>query len=234
MNAPKSLRRMACLLLCFAMLLQPLAVLATGTESAELMVNGIFADTNGDGKADGWSYYTGSAAECPSTLGEDGITINADSSGTPQRLTVHQTVNVTAGTTYRLTGRYQVTSTASGSLEIRYNAGGPNQRLAYHTSKTDGWQRFDLTFTGCEKVKVETAVSSGATMTVQIRSFSLTEVVVEEPEDDNNLIVNPTYETTDISAISGWNYYPAYASNAGTNSESLAKRRRSIFAHIPA
>ena len=374
MKAPKFLRSLACLLICFAMLLQPMAVLATGATPAELIVNGTFADADSNGKADGWSYYIGSAVECPSVLGEDGITINADSTSTAQRLTVHQTVSgLTAGNTYRFTARYQVTSTAKGSLEIRYNAGGSNTTIAKHTSKTDGWitidqeivptgtsfkiefvvsqgatltcsiddvsltevaaeeeepeitnlllnstfadadndtkadfwnywngtavaapsavgedgltitadstsetqrltvhqtvsgldasktyrftgdyniistgkgafeigytpnatgsrinavklysktdgwQSFDVTFTGCESVKVETAVSSGATMTVQINNFSLTEVIEEEPEDDGNLIVNPTYLTEDISSVPSWNYYPAYAANAGTN-----------------
>ena len=374
MKASKFLRSLACLLICFAMLLQPMTVLAASAPPVELMVNGTFADGNGDGKADGWSYYFGSVTEAPSTLGEDGITINADSTGGSQRLTVHQTVSgLTAGGTYHLTGRYQVSSTSYGSLEIRYNAGGSNVTIAKHTSKTDGWitldeeivttgtsikleivvsqgatltcsvddisltevvieedpektnelllngkfadgdndgkadswtywngtaiaanssvdenglsitadstggaqrltvhqtvtgldasktyrftgdyniistgkgsfeigyipnasgsrtnavklysktdgwQSFDVTFTGCESVKVETAISSGATMTVQINNYSLTEVVEEEPEDDGNLIVNPSYETNDISAVPSWNYYPAYGANAGTN-----------------
>lgn len=374
MKAPNPLRRLICLLICFAMVLQPMMFLTAAAESNELIVNGDFSiDADGNGKADGWTYWFGTVTECPSTIGEDGITINADSTTETQRLTVHQTASLVAGKTYRLTMRYQVTSTARGSLEIRHNALGSNQRVAYHTSKTDGWQTvdtefvaasgsmkleivvsqgatlvcsvddvsltevvveeeepesaellvngtyaddngdgkadswnywngtavaapsacgedgltitadstsetqrltvhqtvtgldasktyrftgdynilstgkgafeigytpnatgsrinavklysktdgwqsFDVTFTGCESVKVESAVSSGATMTVQVNNFSLTEVVEEEPEDDGNLIVNPGYVTEDISAIPSWNYYPAYAANVGTN-----------------
>ena len=374
MKAPNPLRRLICLLICFAMVLQPMMFLTAAAESNELIVNGDFSiDADGNGKADGWSYWFGSVTECPSTIGEDGITIHADSTTETQRLTVHQTASLVAGKTYRLTMRYQVTSTARGSLEIRHNALGSNQRVAYHTSKTDGWQTvdtefvaasgsmkleivvsqgatlvcsvddvsltevvveveepetaellvngnyaddnddgkadswnywngtavaapsacgedgltitadstsetqrltvhqtvtgldasktyrftgdynilsigkgafeigytpnatgsrnnavklysktdgwqsFDVTFTGCESVKVESAVSSGVTMTVQVNNFSLTEVVEEEPEDDGNLIVNPGYVTEDISAIPSWNYYPAYAANVGTN-----------------
>lgn len=220
MKAPKFLRSLACLLICFAMLLQPMAVLATGATPAELIVNGTFADADSDGKADGWSYYIGSAVECPSVLGEDGITINADSTSAAQRLTVHQTVSgLDSSKTYRFTGDYNIISTGKGAFEIGYtpNASGSRINAVKLYSKTDGWQSFDVTFTGCESVKVETAVSSGATMTVQINNFSLTEVVEEEPEDDGNLIQNPTYATEDISSVPSWNYYPAYAANAGTN-----------------
>ena len=112
MKATKIWRSVLCLVLCFALVLQFVTIPAAAAESDELFVNGTFeTDANGDGKADGWSYYIGSAVECPSTLGEDGITINADSTSAAQRLTVHQTVAVTSGSTYRLTLRYQVVST---------------------------------------------------------------------------------------------------------------------------
>lgn len=368
MKAQKFLRSLACIALCLAMLLQPMASLVSGASTGELIVNGTFADADSDGKADGWSYYTGSAVECPSTLDEDGITINADSTTTAQRLTVHQTAAVTAGTAYRFTARYRVSSTGKGSLEIRYNAGGTNQRLAYHTSKTDGWitidqeivptgtsfkleivvsqgatltcsvddvsltevvtgepdassellpngvfadangdgkadswtywngsaiaapssvdedglhitadssggaqrltvhqtvsgldasktyrlsgeynvvstgygsleiryntsnrlayhssktdgvQSFSQDITGVDSIKIEIVVSSGATLTCSVSNFSLTEVIAEEEEPaDDNLIQNPGYETTDISSVPSWNYYPAYSANAGVN-----------------
>lgn len=375
MKASHTLRRLLSMFICLAMVLQPMTFLKASAETTELIVNGTFADDDGDGKADGWSYYVGSVAEAPSSVGEDGITITADSSSETQRLTVHQTVSgLTEGGTYHLTGRYQVSSTGYGSLEIRYNAGGSNVTVAKHTavtdgwltideeivttgtsfkleivvsqgailtcsvddisltevaaeeeepeqstellvngtfadadgdgyaddwsywngtavaapssvgedglaisadsssetqrltvhqtvtgldstktyrftgeynilstgkggfeigytpnatgsrtdavklySATDGWQSFDVTFTGCESVKIEALVSSGATMTVKVNNFSLTEVAEEEPEDDGNLIVNPTYTTDDISAIPSWNYYPAYDSNVDTN-----------------
>ena len=373
MKASPNLRRLLCLVLCFVMALQPMTCLAASADAAELIVNGTFADADGDSKADGWTYWFGSVKECPSSVGEDGLTINADSSTETQRLTVHQTAALVEGKTYRLTLRYQVTSTARGSLEIRHNGTGAMQRVAYHTSKTDGWQTvdhefvatgnmkleivvsqgatltcsvddvslvevvteeeepetaellvngtyadedgdgkadswnywngsnapaasscnedglsitadssgtaqrltvhqtvsgldksktyrftgefnilstgkgafeigytpnatgsrinavklyaktdgwqsFDVTFTGCESVKVESAVSSGATMTVKINNFSLTEVIEEEPEDDGNLVENPTYVTEDISKIPSWNYYPAYDTTKYTSS----------------
>ena len=146
MKASRKLRRLLCLLLCFVMVLQPMSALTVRAESANLIANGTFADADGDCKADGWTYWFGSVKVCPSSVGEDGLTINADSSAETQRLTVHQTVSLEAGKTYRLSLRYQVTSTARGSLEIRHNGTGAIQRMAYHTSKTDGWQTLENEF----------------------------------------------------------------------------------------
>jgi hypothetical protein len=103
-----------------------------------LLKNGTFLDTDGDNKADNWTYWFGTAVEAPSAVDEDGLTITANSSGGAQRLTVHQTAsNLDPSKTYLLTGRYNVISTGSGSLEIRYNT---SNQLAKHTSKTDGWK----------------------------------------------------------------------------------------------
>ena len=189
-------------------------------ETAELLVNGTYADADGDGKADSWNYWNGSNTAAESFCGEDGLTISADSTAGAQRLTVHQTITGLDSTkTYRFTGEYNILSTGKGAFEIGYtpNATGSRINAVKLYSKTDGWQSFDVTFTGCESVKVESAVSSGATMTVKINNFSLTEVIEEEPEDDGNLIQNPCYVTEDIANVPSWVYYPAYAANAGTN-----------------
>ena len=165
MKASPKLRRLLCLVLCFVMALQPMTCLAASADAAELIVNGTFADADGDSKADGWTYWFGSVKECPSSVGEDGLTITADSSTETQRLTVHQTTSLVAGKTYRLTLRYQVTSTAKGSLEIRHNGTGAMQRVAYHTSKTDGWQTVENEFVAAGNMKLEIVVSQGATLT---------------------------------------------------------------------
>lgn len=228
MKASKLLRSLACLVICFAMLLQPMSILATGASSDELIINGTFADTDSDGKADDWSYWNGTVASASAACDENGLTITADSTSETQRLTVHQTVsNLNAGGTYHLTGRYQVSSTSYGSLEIRYNAGGSNVTIANHTSVTDGWITIDEEIvTTRNSIKLEIVVSLGATLTCSIDDISLTEVVVEEPEPEEpeeeeptaeNLIQNPTYETSGISSVPNWNYYPAYDANVGTN-----------------
>ena len=182
-------------------------------ETENLLLNGTYADENGDGTADSWTYWNGSNAAAAASCNEDGLSITADSSDTAQRLTVHQTVTgLDATKTYRFTGEYYILSTGKGAFEIGYtpNATGSRINAVKLYAKTDGWQKFDVTFTGCESVKVESAVSSGATMTVKINNFSLTEVIEEEPEDDGNLVQNPTYITEDITKIPNWNYYPAY------------------------
>ena len=192
-------------------------VAGESAEATELLVNGTFADADGDTRADGWSYWNGTVAAAPSSVDEDGLHICADSTGGTQRLTVHQTVSgLDEAKTYRLTGQYNVHSTANGSLEIRFNT---SNRLAYHTSKTDGWQTFDTTITGVTSIKIEIVVSSGATLTCSANHFSLTEVTAEEeePETEENLVQNPGYETADICSIPSWNYYPAYANNVDTN-----------------
>ena len=56
MKASPKLRRLLCLVLCFVMVLQPMTCLAVTADAAELIVNGTFADADGDSKADGWTY----------------------------------------------------------------------------------------------------------------------------------------------------------------------------------
>ena len=207
MNMNPTLRRLLCLVICFIMVLQPMTFLASAEETAELIVNGTFADADGDGKADGWSYWFGSVTEAPSSVGEDGLTINADSSGGAQRLTVHQTINdLDPEKTYRITGRYNVVSTGKGSLEIRHNASDvvDEKRLAYTTSKTDGWQTFDKTITGVASVKLEIVVSQGAILTCSVDDISVTEVLPEMPE----LLTNGTFTDGDGDGKpDSWNFW---------------------------
>ena len=200
MKLADKLRRLLCLVICFAMILQPMTFLSVfAEETTNLFTNGIFADANGDGKAEGWTCWFGTVAEAPSSVGEDGLTITADSSVGAQRLTVHQTVSgLDSSKTYVLSGRYNVISTGSGSLEIRYNT---SNQLAKLTSKTDGWQTFSQEITGVESIKLEIVVSQGATLTCSVDDISLVEKVVEsepdpEPETPtyvNTLLLNGTF-----------------------------------------
>lgn len=135
-----------------------------------------------------------------------------------QRLTVHQTVTgLEAGKTYTFSGLLNVLSTSKGSVEVRYGVDGTNTRVAYHTSKTDGWEEMKAEITlpeGVTSIKFEVVVSEGATLVTSVKDFVLQKVKIQE-EENENLIVNPAYDTDDISSIPGWFYYPSYEDNAG-------------------
>ena len=74
MKASPNLRRLLCLILCFIMVLQPMTSIVARAESANLLVNGDFSiDADGDNKADGWTYWYGTAIEAASSIGEDGL-----------------------------------------------------------------------------------------------------------------------------------------------------------------
>lgn len=209
------LRALFCLLLCLSMVLQPLSVIPVhASEPAELITNGTFTDSDNNGKADGWTYWCGNDTEAPSAVGEDGLTITANSSSGAQRLTVHQTAsNLDPSKTYLLTGRYTVISTGSGSLEIRYNT---SNQLAKHTSKTDGWKTFSQEITGVDSIKLEIVVSQGAILTCSVDDVSLVEVVEEEPETPvvqeplNTLLKNGNFLDNDgDKKADNWTYWNA-------------------------
>lgn len=224
MKDKRFMKKFFCLILSLAMIVSPLSVSAAGDGNSggtNYFTNGSFADEDGDGKADGWTYWNGTATSAGSQTGEDGLTISADSSTVKQRLTVHQTVTgLEAGKTYTFSGLLNVLSTSKGSVEVRYGVDGTNTRVAYHTSKTDGWEEMKAEITlpeGVTSIKFEVVVSEGATLVTSVKDFCLTESENPGEEENENLIVNPAYDTDDISSIPGWFYYPSYEDNAGKN-----------------
>ena len=224
MKDKRFMKKLLSLILCLAMAVSPLSVSAAdggSTAETNYFTNGSFADGDGDGKADGWTYWNGSVTPAASEAGEDGLTISADSSAEAQRLTVHQTVTgLEAGKTYTFSGLLNVLSTSKGSVEIRYGLDGTNTRITYHTSKTDGWEEMKTDITlpeGVTGIKFEIVVSQGATLVTSVKDFCLMESENQGSQDSENLLVNPTYDTEDISSIPGWSYYPSYADNAETN-----------------
>lgn len=226
MRDKRVVKKLFCLILSLAMVVSPLSVSAAGSGNAagtNYFTNGSFADGDGDGKADGWTYWNGTVAAAKSEIGESGLTISADSSAESQRLTVHQTVTgLEAGKTYTFSGLLNVLSTSKGSVEIRYGLDGSNTRIAYHTSKTSGWEEMKADITlpeGVTSIKFEIVVSAGATLVTSVKDFCLADSENTGEEQEGNLIVNPAYDTDDISSIPGWSYYPAYADNAGKNYE---------------
>ena len=221
MKVRKLLKTVLCLLLCLSMSI-PAVDLGVQAEETNLLANGTFEDSNSDGKADGWTYWNGNSTAASSSVGEEGLTITADSSSGKQRLTVYQTATVEAGKTYKLTGRYQVTSTGNGSLEIRYNAGETsNTTIAKHTSATDGWQTIEkeITATGTS-LKFEIVVSDGATLTCSVDDMSLVKVEEETTQETylETLFKNGTFLDLDSDGkADDWTYWNGSSTAASSS-----------------
>lgn len=225
MKSHHSLRALFCLLLCLVMVLQPLSVIPVqAAETTELIKNGTFADSDKDGKADGWSYYSTTAnPEAKSEVGEDGITITGENG---KRLTVHQTkYNLTPGKTYHLSFRYRVSSYSSQNMQTRCIVGGTTYVIAQTQAVTDGWVQVDKDITlpdNATSIKVEFALDPNAVLTCSIDDVSLTEgaAPVAAPAG-TSLLKNGTFadgENKDGKA-DNWTYYY----NDGTRSESKSE-----------
>lgn len=179
----------------------------TNSFDSGLLVNGAFAndiadlesvygDGTEDGQAEAWQYWTN--AVLPRTILENnGVRIEALSitNGVAERVTIQQTVtNLKAGSTYRLTGAYNVSSTSIGRFSIDING---HATIASHTSATDGWQTFSQDVTLGENItslQVRIMVSSGAELVASVKEFKLIEVTSPTlTYESNGLVQNYKY-----------------------------------------
>ena len=143
MRKKQILKAILSLILCLAMVLPSnLAMSTIETVQAapiisnkNLLVNGSFADEDGDGKADGWEYFKGSVTEAASSIGEDGITVKCDSTNENQRLTVHQTVTGLAAGKYVFKGMVQAPDVSKGGVRVYETVTGGARNKFYETLK---------------------------------------------------------------------------------------------------
>ena len=170
----------------------------TPTFDSGLLENGGFSDVvegytgnynkAEDGKAAAWQYWT-NTKEPKTELIANGIKIEALSktNGSAERVTIQQTVSgLESGKKYKLSGKYEVISTASGSFTIDVNG---VTTIATHTSKTNGEQTFETEFTATgTSHQIRIAVSNGAELTATVKEFMLEEVVEVSVFDDGLLI----------------------------------------------
>ena len=80
--------------------------------------------------------------------------------------------------------------------------------MAYHTSKTDGWQTLENEFVAAGNMKLEIVVSQGATLTCSVDDVSLVEVVSEEEPETAELLLNGNYaDGNGDGKADSWNYW---------------------------
>jgi hypothetical protein len=184
----KAFNLLLCLLLTVVMLHPNVSRIDAETSfDSGLLENGSFADVvegytgnynkAEDNKAAAWQYWT-NTKEAKTELIENGIKIEALSktNGSAERVTIQQTVTgLEAGKKYKLSGKYEVISTASGSFSIDVNG---VTTIASHTSKTDGEQTFEAEFTATgTSHQIRIVVSNGAELTATVKEFKLEEVI---------------------------------------------------------
>ena len=155
---------------------------AAETGSTNLLKNGLFADTDGNGEADSWNYYHGDYAKASSSVLTDGGVEIACVSNVNERITLYQQNIATTDMEYILTGDVNIATLVSGgNITFKLTAtdsSGKTEALTSDAYNTKGSQSVSKTFTITElsdvvKVKLEIIVSNGATMAVTLNNISL-------------------------------------------------------------
>ena len=198
----------------------PAVDLGVQAEEVNLLTNGTFEDSNEDGKADGWSYYSTTAnPEASSEINSDGLKIVSKSTTVTERLTVHRTVqNLSAGT-YRFTGYIKVSNLSAGKVNL-YCTANSDQRTSFVTYEkaTDGWVQFaqDVTLAADGKIKVECEVYPNAALTAEIKQFGIY-AITDDNVGETNLLPNGDFliDSDFDGKADGWSYYY----NDGTRTE---------------
>ena len=202
----------------------------TGNEGKEYLVNGTFADADANGKADNWEYFKGSVTEAASSIGEDGITVECDSTNENQRLTVHQTAKDLPAGTYMFTGKVQAPAVSKGGVRVYQTVTGGARDKFYETLKpVEEWTTFEKEIVvekDGDTIKVELEITQGAVCTAKAKDFSLV-LIAEAPEpEENNLLANPAYEDADNDGkADSWNYY----SNKGADANYESSSKDGVF-----
>ena len=224
MRRKQILKSILSLILCFVMVASSgLAMSAPETVQAapmisdtNLLVNGSFADEDGDGKADGWQYFKGSVTEAASTIGEDGITVECDSTKENQRLTVHQTVTGLAAGKYVFKGMVQAPSVSKGGVRVYETVTGGARNKFYETLKTVAeWTPFEQEIVvekDGDTIKVELEITQGAVCTAKAKDFVLVRVY-----EGTDYLVNGTFTDADGDGkADGWEYFKGSVTEAAS------------------